>query len=69
MASSTLLGSMAQVLGNLIIDRVADYVTSQIASQDWKRRNSAVLMLGMVLEGPSYQALKPLLHSATPVLL
>ena len=46
------LAAIAIINGDMILDQVIDFVSKNIANQDWKLRYSSLLALGAVTEGP-----------------
>ena len=52
-----------------IVDAVLPFITENIQSTDWRRRDAAVMAFGSILEGPDSDKLRPLAENAMPVLV
>lgn len=64
MAAGTSLSLCSQVLGNDIIGIVLDFVRTNFSSEDWKRREAAVLAFGCIMDGPDTKQLQPLVQES-----
>ena len=68
-AFATLVGSMAATIGDAVVDKMHGFIVSEIGAPEWTRRESAILVLGMILEGPSPNKIGPLLNDCLSSIL
>ena len=68
-ASGALLVTLAEVVGDAIVDLSLPFIITNIRSTEANKREAAVLALGSVLEGPEDQKLQPLVTQAFPCIL
>jgi len=69
MACGSLLGLVAQIVGNPIVDKVLEYVTKYISSPEWYYRDAAILAFGSIMEGPTANKLSQVIASALPTMI
>ncbi|KAI9221474.1 karyopherin Kap95 [Blastocladiella britannica] len=69
MAAATCVGLLTLVVGNDMIPVAIPLIEHNIQSMEWRQRNAAVLTFGSILEGPTPQALGPLVKDALPFLI
>ncbi|KAL8271760.1 hypothetical protein Esti_004355 [Eimeria stiedai] len=69
MAAAICLGLCAQVVRDAILPLVLEFVQSNFASVEWRRREASLLALGCVMEGPSAEALAPYVATSFPMLV
>jgi len=67
MAGATSLALIADCAGDQILNEIMPFITENIASPDWRKREAATMSLGSILEGP--EKLVEIVRGATPVLL
>ncbi|KAF8822423.1 HEAT repeat-containing protein [Cardiosporidium cionae] len=51
----------AQVIGDGILKYTLDFVNANFVSEDWKRREAALLAYGSIMEGPKTETLRPII--------
>ena len=66
MAAATCLSLLASVLGNDVIPLVLPFVEQHIRSADWHYREASVMAFGSMLDGPTEEAVGPLLDASLP---
>lgn len=67
-ACGTTLAVVVSIVGDRVVDLTAVFVMSEIHSADPKKKISAALVLGSILEGPTEVKLNPIINSAlTPL--
>lgn len=69
MAGGTCLALLAQCVGDGIVTPIIPFVESNIKSDDWRRREAAVMAFGSILDGPEETILAPLVAQALPTLI
>ena len=68
-ASGALLVTLAEVVGDPIVDLSLPFIITNLRSTESNRREAAVLTLGSVLEGPEDQKLQPLVSQGFPYVI
>lgn len=68
-AASNCVQSVSKATGDAVLARVVPVVQAWINSADWHQRDAATLALGVVMDGPSDEALRPLVKGALPMLV
>lgn len=71
MAASTCLGLVAEALGDSILQdkAIPTFIEANINGSNWRQRESSVMALGSILDGPQTDVLGPLIGSLTRKLL
>jgi len=69
MAAGTCLALVAQAVGDGVVPPVMEFVQQHIQSADWRYREASTLAFGSILEGPSKEALQPLVLQAIPIMV
>lgn len=59
MAGGSCLTLVAQVVGDLCVDPVVQFVGANFGNPDWKFREAAVLAFGSIMEGPNSATMAP----------
>lgn len=59
----------AQVVGDLIVQLVLQFVERNIRSEDWHMREAAVSAFGAIVEGPQESTLDNIVKQALPILI
>lgn len=68
-AGAACLEAIAQTISDSIVPLVLPFVTSNINSSNWRLKEAAIMAFGMILDGPSAQAMGPVVSNALPVLV
>ena len=68
-AASNCVGSVTCATGDAAFGHVLPVIQRWFGSADWHQRDAATLALGVVMNGPSEAALKPVIATALPILL
>lgn len=68
-ASSTCIYLLAKCVGNDIVPLILPFVENSITSQEWRRREAALMAFGSIMEGPDPEVLQPLATQAFPLLI
>ncbi|KAK0463208.1 armadillo-type protein [Desarmillaria tabescens] len=69
MAAGTCMSLLAGAVQDAIVTAVLPFIEGNITSEDWHRREAAVMAFGSVLEGPDPSVLTPLAEQALPTLI
>lgn len=69
MAAGTCMSLLAGAVQDAIVPAVLPFIEGNITSEDWHRREAAVMAFGSVLEGPDPSVLTPLAEQALPTLI
>ncbi len=69
LAASTCIAKIAQTVCDEVVGHVMPFIEKHIQSTDWRRREAATLAFGSILEGPSQQALAPVMSQAIDVMI
>ncbi|KAH3903043.1 probable Importin subunit beta-1 [Saccharomycodes ludwigii] len=69
MSAGACLQLYAQNCGNYIVEPVLHFVEQNIASDNWRQREAAVMAFGSILDGPDKTQLANLIHQALPPIL
>ena len=67
-ACASVLCVLTQITEDKVVDEALKYVELNLKSQDWKFRQSALLVIGSILEGPSNMKIAPI-AKAIPVII
>jgi importin subunit beta-1 len=68
-AAANCLESVAGAAGDAVLGPVVPAIQSWFGSADWHQRDAATLAFGLIMVGPSEDALKPLISAALAMLL
>ena len=68
-SASTNLTLLALLTGDAVVDPCIDFVSRNIISTEWQLRNSAALVFGSILEGPTPQKMNHLVTSGVDAML
>lgn len=68
-SASVLLGYMAEVLGDAVLDHVIPFISSNIVSTEWRNKEAALTAFGSILEGPSPEKCRPIIQAAVQMLI
>lgn len=69
LAAGTCLGLCSQVAGNALVPHVLPFITTNVANENWRFREAAILTFGCILDGPKKEDLTPLVKQAFMVIL
>lgn len=69
MAAGTCLNLLAGAVQDTIVPAVIPFIEAHIKSDDWHKREAAVMTFGSILEGPDPGVLTPLVNQALPLLI
>lgn len=69
MAAGTCLSLLAGAVQDSIVSAVIPFIEAHIKSEDWHKREAAVMTFGSILEGPDPAVLTPLVNQALPLLI
>lgn len=69
MAAGTCLSLLAGAVQDVIVPAVIPFIEAHIKSDDWHKREAAVMTFGSILEGPDPGVLTPLVNQALPLLI
>jgi len=69
MAAGTCLNLLAGAVQDAIVPVVIPFIEAHIKSDDWHKREAAVMTFGSILEGPDPTVLTPLVNQALPLLI
>jgi importin subunit beta-1 len=69
MAAGTCLSLLAGAVQDTIVPAVIPFIEAHIKSDDWHKREAAVMTFGSILEGPDPGVLTPLVNQALPLLI
>lgn len=64
MAAGACLQLYAQTTQNAVVPTTLNFVEVNLADEDWKKREAAVMAFGSILDGPDYEELKALIGQA-----
>lgn len=67
--ASVLLVYLSEVLGDAVLDHVIPFISSNIASTEWRNKEAALTAFGSVLEGPSPEKCLPIIQAAVVMLI
>jgi len=68
-SSGCCLGQVALVSGDALLEPVFSFASTNLESEDWKRRYSSLIALGAIAEGPTRQNFITMLMSGLPSIL
>lgn len=60
---------LANCCGNSVLEPVLPHITTNVLSEDWRRRDAAVMIFGSILDGPDLHMLEPLARDVVPYLI
>ena len=69
MAAAICLGLRAQVVRDVILPPVLEFVQLNFSSNEWRRREASLLAPDCVMEGPSAEAMAPYVATSFPMLV
>lgn len=69
MAAGTCLTLLAGAVQDAIVPAVIPFIEAHIKSDDWHKREAALMTFGCILEGPDPAVLTPLVNQALPLLI
>ncbi|KAL9179748.1 hypothetical protein ACHAXT_007718 [Thalassiosira profunda] len=69
MSGATCLGIIANTVEDAIVPHIVPFVQQHIQNENWRYREAATMAFGMILEGPSDDAIGPYVNQSIPVLL
>lgn len=71
MAAGACLSLLSETTGNSVLANgtLLNYVNSNISSNDWRKREAALMAFGSVMDGPDSEVVRPLITQGVPVLL
>jgi importin subunit beta-1 len=67
-AAATCLRLTAQNVCDQLLSHVGDFIIGNIESQEWAKREAAVMALGTVMDGPSIESLLPFIDGSLNLL-
>jgi importin subunit beta-1 len=67
-ACASVLSVLTQITGDKIVDEALKYIDLNIKSPDWRFRQSALLVIGSILEGPSQMKIAPIGKAVTVII-
>lgn len=68
-SASTNLTLLALLTGDIVVDPCIEFVSRHISAPEWQLRNSAALVFGSILEGPTPQKMSHLVTSGVDAML
>ena len=69
MAAATCLASLAQAVGDQIVQPVVPFIEANIRAGNWHQREAAVMAFGSILDGPTSESILPLVQQALAILI
>lgn len=67
--ASVLLVYLSEVLGDAVLDHVIPFISSNIVSTEWRKKEAALTAFGSILEGPSVEKCMPIIQAAIQMLI
>jgi importin subunit beta-1 len=68
-AAGLCIETTAGVITNAIVDLVLPFITQNINNVNWRLKDAAVAVFGLVLDGPDDSKIRPIISQALPVLI
>lgn len=68
-AAGNCVEGIARIVRDNVVDLVLPFITQNINNANWRQKEAAVAVFGLILDGPSDAKLSPLIFQALPILL